>query len=77
METQSKTYLSQKEEGKREFMIPTPRNRRMIAIVPTAAESWFSVREETKRPMHIKVIPTRIRATKQPIISAVLTVAYL
>ena len=39
-----------------------------MAIVPTAAASWFSVREDTKRPIAINTIPTRRSAIRSGII---------
>ena len=74
---QLKTYLSQKFAGRKEFIIPIARKKIIMDIVPTAAESWFSVSAETKRPIAIKVIPTRSIAIKLPRRTAVFTSAYL
>ena len=52
------------------------KNRRCVAIVNTAAASWFSVMEDMKRPIDTNAMPTKRSARRLPKITAVLTNAY-
>ena len=66
IEIASNTYLIAYDVGISEFIRPIPRKPRIMAIVPIAAESWFSVRAETKIPIEINTIPTSKRAMRLP-----------